>query len=156
MRKWKLLCLSASLLMLFACWRCRFDPTIPAGEVVPVTAMVVAITHAVWRGPYRSLRWWEAPGLLTSLLLAGWGAWSFKPEEDSGLRAFFAAFIVLGLSYGIACSATPPDSRWRRQVLDPTRRFAGYSIPFVDFGLVFAPFLFPILALRYLLRSPHD
>ncbi|MBN9416915.1 hypothetical protein ABS71_02280 [bacterium SCN 62-11] len=156
MRKGKLFCLTASLLMLFACWRSQFDPSIPAGEVVPVTAMMVAITHAVWRGPYRPLRWWHAPGLLTSLLLAGWGAWTFQPQEETGLRAFFTAFIVLALSYGIACTATLPDTPWRRHVLEPTRRFAGYSIPFVDFGLVFAPFLFPILALRYFIRSPRD
>lgn len=147
-----MLCLGSSLVLLFACWK----SSVPLDEVVPVTAMMVAITHAVWRGPYRALRWWELPGLAGSLALAGWGAWNFKPGEDVGFRLFFAAFVVLALSYGIACTATPCDSRWRRQVLEPTRRFAGYSIPFVDFGLVFAPFLFPILATRYFLRGEGD
>ena len=149
MGKWKALTLVATLIMLVNCLAARWDAKIPAEEVVPVTAMMLSITHAVWRGPYRALRWWEWPVLVGSLALAGWGAFRFQGEGE----VFFACFVVLALSYGYACTASLPDTRWRREVLEPTRGFTRYSLPFFDFGLVFAPFVFPLLALRYWWRG---
>ncbi len=90
----------------------------------------------------------------SSLAGCAYGAWTFQPEEH-GFRAFFANFATLGLSYGFACTATSAGTPWRRQVLEPTRKFSRL-LPFLDFGLVFAPFVFPILAMRYFLAGPRD
>lgn len=132
--------------MIGNCW----NPDIPREEVAPVTLMLLGITHWVVRAPYRSLPLWEIPLVLVSLAGCAYGAWSFEPEE-AGFRVFFAAFATLALAYGFACTATPAGTPWRRQVLEPTRKFSRHSLPFLDFGMVFAPFVFPILALRYFL-----
>jgi len=130
--------------MLVNCWLALG----PLEEVGPVTLVCLAVTHLVVRAPYCRLRLWELPLVALSLGCAAFGAWSFQPEEP-GFRLFFAVFVTLAWCYGLACTASAPDTRWRREVLEPTRRFSRYSLPFVDFGLVFAPFLFPLLALRY-------
>ena len=148
--KWRVLSLIAVGAMLAVCWMSRFDRGIPSNEVVPVTLMMLAVTPTIWRAPYSLLRWWEVPGLLACLGLAGWGAWTFHPQDDFGFRCFFSVFVVLALAYAVACTSSAPGTRWRRQVLEPTRRFSAYSLPFLNIGLALAPFLFPILTLRYL------
>lgn len=137
--------------MIANCW----NPEVPQQEVAPATLMVLATTHWVLRAPYRPLPYWEIPLILLSLAGCAYGAWCFEPEEP-GFRYFFALFATLALSYGFACTATRAGTPWRRQVLEPTRKFSRFSLPFLDFGLVFAPFVFPILALRYFLWRSRE
>ena len=147
MGKWK----AAAVIGLFVLgFDCYFELG-PRQELVPVTMVWAGVTHLVLRGPYRPLTLWELPAVALSLALAGLGGWSFLPDEP-GFRLFFAAFVTLALSYGFACTASAPNTRWRREVLEPTRRFSHFSLPLLDIGLTLAPFLFPLLALRYLLR----
>lgn len=148
MGKWKVAAVIAFFVMLTNCLLSLG----PLEEVGPVTLMMLGVTHLVLRAPYLSLQLWEVPLMASSLGFSAFGAWSFQPEEP-GFRVFFAAFVTLALSYGFACTASAPDTRWRREVLEPTRHFSRFSLPFLDFGLVFAPFLFPLLAVRYLLGS---
>lgn len=150
MKKWKAAAIFACLVMIGNCW----NPEIPQQEVRPTTLMLMGITHWVLRAPYRPLRFWEVPLMLLSLASCGYGAWTFQPEEPA-FRVFFATFCTLALAYAFACTASASGTAWRLQVLEPTRKFSRFSLPFLDFGLVFAPFVFPILAFRYfLLRSP--
>lgn len=149
MRKWKIAALIGLLVLIVDCGLALG----PLEELQPVTLVWWGVTHLVLRAPFRVLKLWELPLVALSLALAGYGAWSFRPDEEQGLRVFFASFVVLALSYGFAWTASPSGTRWRREVLEPTRSFSRFSLPFLDFGLVFAPFLFPLLALRYLLRS---
>ena len=159
MRLLKIVAVFMSMVMIFNCLAALNGADLPLQEVGPATLVLLGLTHLALRAPYRRARAWEWPIMGLSLALASWGAFLFRPNGDSQeplFQAFFAAFVGLALLFGFVSTASAPDTAWRREVLEPTRKVTGISLPGIELGLVFAPFVFPFLAARFFWRNRHD
>lgn len=149
MKKWKIAYLIACLVMVANHW---LNPELRS-EVDPVTLMMLGLLVVLLRAPYRPLRLWELPLFALCLVFCGSGAWFCTPAQDRGFRVFFTAYMSLAAGFGLSWTASARDTRWFKEVLEPTRKFSHFSLPTLDIGFALAPFAFPLLALRYRLRQ---
>lgn len=159
MRLLKILAVFLSLVMIVNCLAAWNGAGIPLREVGPTTLVLLGLTHLALRAPYRPAPAWEWPFMALSICLASGGAFLFQPDgesQDPLFQPFFAAFVGLALLFGLVSTSSAPDTEWRRQVLEPTRNITGVSLPGIDLGLVFAPFVFPLLAARFYWRTRRD
>jgi uncharacterized membrane protein YfcA len=122
-------------------------------ELAPAALLTTGVMHWAWRAPYRRVSLWEWPLFLFSILGAFVGGLRFQPESDPdpAFSWFFASYVAFALSYGFFCTAIGAEDPLRQKVIAPTKRISKLGIPFLDVGLVVAPFVFPLLLLRYLL-----
>jgi len=126
------------------------SPEVASRELAPAALLTTGLMHWAWRAPYRRIRLWEWPLLLLSILVMFVGGLRFQPETNpnSAFSWFFASYVSLSLAYGFFCTAVTEEDPLRREVIVPTKRLSKLGIPFLDIGLVLAPFFFPIFLLR--------